>query len=64
MYHIMIRGDASNCTWTDLAIPTFAGVNCAKHWEEYRGLDQEEEGMGCGKSVCLGGRPRTVDVMN
>ena len=26
--------DAPNCTWTDLAIPTLAGVNCAKHWEE------------------------------
>ena len=22
------------CTWTDLAFPTLAGVNCAKHWEE------------------------------
>ena len=22
------------CTWADLAIPTLAGVNCAKHWEE------------------------------
>ena len=32
MYHLMICGDAPNCTWTDLAIPTFAGVNCAKLW--------------------------------
>ena len=26
--------DAPNCTWADLAIPTLAGVNCAKHWED------------------------------
>ena len=35
MSHLMTRGVAPNCTWTDLAIPTLAGVNCAKHWEEY-----------------------------
>ena len=34
MYHLMTCGDAPNCTWTDLAFPTLAGVNCAKHWEE------------------------------
>ena len=31
-------------TWL---LPTLAGVNCAKHWEEsieqYRGLDEEED---------------------
>ena len=48
MYHLMACVDAANCTWTDLAMPTLAGVNCAKHWEEsiimteYRGLDEEE----------------------
>ena len=53
MYHqiiiLMTCGDAPNCTWTDLANPTLAGVNCAKHGEEYlyfnssyRGLDEEE----------------------
>ena len=26
MSHLMTCGDAPNCTWTDLAIPTFAGV--------------------------------------
>ena len=26
--------DAPNCTWIDLAMPTLAGVNCVKHWEE------------------------------
>ena len=31
---LMTCGDASNCTWTDLAISTLAGVYCAKHWEE------------------------------
>ena len=30
----------------------------------YGGHDEEEEGMGCGKSFCVGGRHRTVDVMN
>ena len=34
MYHLMTFGDAHNCTWTDLATPTIAGVNYAKHWEE------------------------------
>ena len=34
MSHLMTCpacGDASNCTWTDLPMPTLAGVNCAKH---------------------------------
>ena len=34
MSHLVTCGDALNCTWTHLAIPTLAGVNCAKHWEE------------------------------
>ena len=34
MYHLMTCVDAPNSTWVDLAIPTLAGVNCAKHWEE------------------------------
>ena len=34
MFHLMTYGDAPNCTWTDLAFPTLASVNCAKHWEE------------------------------
>ena len=34
MSHLMTCVDAPNCTWADLAIPTLAGVNCAKHWEE------------------------------
>ena len=34
MSHLMTCGDAPNCTWTDLACPALAGVNCAKHWEE------------------------------
>ena len=34
MSHLMTCGDAPNCTWADLAIPTLAVVNCAKHWEE------------------------------
>ena len=29
MSHLMTCGDAPNCTWTDLAMPTLAGVNCA-----------------------------------
>ena len=32
MSHLMTCVDALNCTWTDLAMPTLAGVNCAKHW--------------------------------
>ena len=35
MSHLMKCVDAPNCTWTDLAMPTIAGVNCAKQWEEY-----------------------------
>ena len=31
MSHLMTSVDATNCTWTDLAIPILAGVNCAKH---------------------------------
>ena len=31
MSHLMTCGDAPNCTWTGLAFPTLAGVNCAKH---------------------------------
>ena len=34
MSHLMTCGDVPNCTWTDLAFPTLAGANCAKHWEE------------------------------
>ena len=34
MSHFMTCGDAPTCTWTHLAIPTPAGVNCAKYWEE------------------------------
>ena len=30
MSHLMTCGDAPNCTCTDLAMPTLAGVNCAK----------------------------------
>ena len=32
MSHLMACVGAPN--WTDLAMPTLAGVNCAKHWEE------------------------------
>ena len=32
MYHIMTCDDGPNCSWKGLAIPTPAGVNCAKHW--------------------------------
>ena len=35
MSHLMTCGEAPNCSGTDLAIPTPAGVNCAKDWEEY-----------------------------
>ena len=47
---LILCGDAPNCMWTGVAMPTLAGVNCAKHGEEsiysnsnYRGLDEEEE---------------------
>ena len=46
MSNLMTFGDASNCTWTDLAMPTVGGVNCAKHSiftnSKDRGLDEEE----------------------
>ena len=53
MHHIMTCGDAPNCTWTDLAMPTLAGVNCGctvncantgrnLSDSNYRGLDEEE----------------------
>ena len=46
MSHLMTCGDSPNCTWTELAIPTLAGVNCATPWRNlsnsnYRGLDEE-----------------------
>ena len=31
MSHLMTCDDVPNCSWTDLAIPTPAGVNSAKH---------------------------------
>ena len=31
---LILCGDAPNCMWTDVAMPTLAGVNCAKHGEE------------------------------
>ena len=31
--HLMTCVDASNGAWSDLAIPTIARVNCAKHWD-------------------------------
>ena len=34
MSHLMTCVETPNCTWTDLAMPTLAGVNCAKQWEE------------------------------
>ena len=34
MSHPMTCVDVPNCTWTDMAMPTLVGVNCAKHWEE------------------------------
>ena len=34
MSHLMTCGGAPKCTWTSLAMPTHAGVNRAKHWEE------------------------------
>ena len=36
MSHLMTcaGGDAPNATWTDLAMPTLASVNCAKHEED------------------------------
>ncbi len=48
MYRLMTCGDAPNCTWTDLAMPNLAGVNCANTGRNlsnsnYRGLDEEEE---------------------
>ena len=47
MSHLTKCGDAPNCMLTDLAMPTLAGVNCAKHWgniynSNYRGVDEEE----------------------
>ena len=37
--------DAPNCTWTDLAIPTLAGVDTGRNISnsKYRGLGEEEE---------------------
>ena len=46
MSHLMICVDAPNCTWTDLAMPTLAGVNYCQtlggiYLTVYRGLDEE-----------------------
>ena len=34
MSQLMTCGDAPNCKWTYLAMPTLAAVNCTKHWKE------------------------------
>ena len=49
MSHLMTCGDAPNCTWTDLAFPTLAGVpNTGRNQSDsgYRGLDEEAEDQG------------------
>ena len=49
MSHLMTCDNAPNCTWTDLAIPTVAGVNdrvpnAGRNLSNssYRGLDEED----------------------
>ena len=56
MYHLMTCGDAPNCTWTDLAMPNLAGVNCANTGRNlsnsnYRGLDEEEKSSSLSKAM-------------
>ena len=43
MSHLISCVDAPNCTWTDLAMPTLAGVNTGRNLpnSNYRGLDEE-----------------------
>ena len=48
MSHLMTCVDAPNCTWTDLARPTFAGVNLPNTGRNlsnrnYGGIEEEEE---------------------
>ena len=53
MSRLMTCGDASNCTWTYLAIPTLAvftlpntGRNLSNYYNSnYRGLDEEDSTM-------------------
>ena len=53
-------------TWLCQPSPVSTVPNTGRNLSNsnYRGLDEEEEGMECGKRFCLGGRHCTVDVMN
>ena len=53
-------------TWLYQPSPVSTVPNTGRNLSNsnYGRHDEEEEGMGCGKSFCLGGRRRTVDVMN
>ena len=66
LWHVVMPPIARGQTWLYQPSPVSTVPNSGGNLSNsnYRGLDEEEEGMGCGKSFCLGGRHRTVDVMN
>ena len=66
LWHVVMPPIARGYSWLYQRSPLSTVPNTGRNLSNsnYGGLDKEEEGMGCGKSFCLGGRHRTVDVMN
>ena len=69
MSHLMTCGDAPQLYvdrpgYQPSSVSTVPNTGRNLSNSNYGGLDEEEEGMGCGKSFFLGGRHRTVNVMN
>ncbi len=69
MSNLMTCGDAPIArgqTWLYQPSPVSTVPNTGRNLSNsnYGGHDEEEDGMGCRKSFCLGGRHRTLDVTN
>ena len=64
--HVVMPPITRGQTWLYQPSPVSTVPNTGRNLSNsnYGGLDEEEEGMGCGKSFFLGGRHRTVGVMN
>ncbi len=66
LWHVVMPPIARGQTWLYQPSPVSTVPNTGRNLSNsnYGGHDEEEEGMRCGKSVCLGGIHRTVYVMN
>ena len=66
LWHVVMPPIARGHTWLYQPSPVSTVPNTGRNLSNsnYGGHDEEEEGMRCGKSVCLGGIHRTVYVMN